>query len=368
MQNTIMMLTQKVPRLASPGRTRQLFQRILGLSCLLTLGLVAEAQKAEPKLVPLAMAPAPPRPTDFLAPSFHKQRREQLREQLPPHGVAVLFAAPVRNRANDVSYIYHQDPDFYYLTGYDEPDAVLLLFKEPRTVGGQVGVTEALFTQPRDAAAEQWTGRRLGQAGAKTQLQMQFTADNKDFAGAGIKWADFDQVLFTSLPTDTRDDPKDPADLHSLVATFRQQAGVPADYTTDRTMVYKVLKRYGMTNASDVTAYLTNLVKEYPKMSVDPSVQAYLAATTTAARQKAIDPNPPGRYDGVTLGEALDDLRAVKNPEELALLRRAIRISTAGQREVMKLLRPDMGEMTCRACMNTCTADMALNSRATPAS
>ncbi|WP_460503832.1 aminopeptidase P N-terminal domain-containing protein, partial [Hymenobacter agri] len=111
------------------------------------LPAVAQAPTSIPE--PIVEYPAPARPTDFLTPAFHKQRRELLRGQLPPHSVAVVFAAPVRNRANDVNYVYHQNPDFHYLTGYEEPDAVLLLFAEPRTVGGQPGVTEALFTQPR---------------------------------------------------------------------------------------------------------------------------------------------------------------------------------------------------------------------------
>ena len=141
--------------------------------------------------------------------------------------MAVVFAAPVRNRANDVDYIYHQNPDFYYLTGYDEPDAVLLLFKEPRTVGGQPGVTEALFTQPRDPAARAVDrpppGRRRGQNAAAAAVY----GRQQGLCHCGIKWADFEQILFPDLPTDTRDDPDNPADLHNLVATFRQQAGLP---------------------------------------------------------------------------------------------------------------------------------------------
>ncbi|MCC3153787.1 aminopeptidase P N-terminal domain-containing protein [Hymenobacter sp. BT770] len=305
----------------------------------------AAAQKPTSIPEPLSAAPSPARPTDFLSPAFHKQRRELVRAQLPPHGVAVVFAAPVRNRANDVDYVYHQNPDFHYLTGYEEPDAVLLLFKEPRTVGGQPGITEALFTQPRDPAREQWTGRRLGAAGAEGQLGVQFAADNKEFAKAGIAWADFDQILFTDLPTDARDDAKAPADLASLVATFRQQTALPADYDPTRTVVAKLLKRYGASNPKEMKAYLTTLVQERPAMANEPSVKAYLAATTDAERQRAINPNATSRYDGVTLGEQLDELRAVKTDDELALLRRAIRISAQGQREVMKLLRPDMGEM-----------------------
>ncbi len=80
-------------------------------------------------------------------------------------------------------------------------------------------------------------------------------------------------------------------------------------------------------------------------MANELSVKAYLAATTAAARQRIINPNAASRYDGGTLAEQLAELRAMKTDEELALLRRAVRISAQGQREVLKLLRPDMGEM-----------------------
>ncbi|MBF9223801.1 aminopeptidase P N-terminal domain-containing protein [Hymenobacter sp. BT662] len=306
-------------------------------------GFPAVAQQPASVPEPITAAAPPARPTDFLSPAFHKQRRELLRAQLPARGVAVLFAAPVRNRANDVDYVYHQNPDFHYLTGYEEPDAVLLLFKEPRTVGGQPGVTEALFTQPRNPARESWTGRRLGAAGAKNQLGLQFTADNKDFAAAGISWADFDKVLFDNLPTDTRDDSRNPADLHNLVATFRQQAGLTTGYNAAVSDAENMTRRYGLRPGA--AGFINQAIKETPEIAASPLIKDFLAATTDAARKKAIEAHPPGRLDDATLSEKLDELRAVKTPEELALLRRAIRISAQGQREVMKLLRSDMGEM-----------------------
>ena len=45
----------------------------------------------------------------------------------------VVFAAPTRTYANDVEYLYHQNPDLYYFTGYKEPHAVLFIFKENQT-------------------------------------------------------------------------------------------------------------------------------------------------------------------------------------------------------------------------------------------
>ncbi|MGL5890177.1 MAG: aminopeptidase P N-terminal domain-containing protein, partial [Bacteroidia bacterium] len=63
--------------------------------------------------------------TDLLTPEFHEGRRNALRALLPDSSVAVFFASPVRNRANDVDYDYHPDPNFYYLTGLREPNAML---------------------------------------------------------------------------------------------------------------------------------------------------------------------------------------------------------------------------------------------------
>ena len=68
-----------------------------------------------------------------LSKEFHKNNRQQLREKLPNNSVAVYFSAPVRNRANDVDFEYHQDPNFYYLTGWEEPHAVLLVYNTPQT-------------------------------------------------------------------------------------------------------------------------------------------------------------------------------------------------------------------------------------------
>ncbi|HEX8428125.1 aminopeptidase P N-terminal domain-containing protein [Hymenobacter sp.] len=285
------------------------------------------------------------RPTDFLDPAFHKSRRELLRQALPAGSVAVLFAAPVRNRANDVDYIYHQAPDFYYLTGYDEPDAVLVVFKEPQTVGGQAGITEALFVQPRNPKAEVWTGRRLGTEGAKQQLKLQYVADNTGFAGAGIRWADFQHIHFLDLLTDVRDDAQDPADLFDLVASFRQQAAIPVAYDAKKVELYRLIERSGITNAVKVKAYLENMVKTQPTLVADAYVQNYLQATTDAERQKVMAARPINRFENAVLDDALNEMRAIKTPEELNLLRRAVRISAVGQQEVMKALRPDMGEM-----------------------
>ena len=75
--------------------------------------------------------------------------------------IAILPAAPVRQRNNDVEYAYRQDSDFYYLTGFDEPESVAVL------VPGRDHAEYILFVRERDPARETWDGRRAGPAGAR---------------------------------------------------------------------------------------------------------------------------------------------------------------------------------------------------------
>lgn len=89
------------------------------------------------------------------------KRRARVLERLK--GVALVAAAPVTQRNNDVEHEYRQDSDFYYLTGFDEPEAVLLMstvHPEHRSV---------LFVRQRDPEREIWDGVRAGVEGAKEQ-------------------------------------------------------------------------------------------------------------------------------------------------------------------------------------------------------
>ena len=95
--------------------------------------------------------------------SEYYQRREQLMEEIG-NGTAIFRSAPSAVMHNDVEYIYRQDSDFFYLTGFNEPEAVLVLaphHSEHRFV---------LFVQPKDPTQETWTGYRCGIEGAKEIL------------------------------------------------------------------------------------------------------------------------------------------------------------------------------------------------------
>lgn len=230
-------------------------------------------------------------PTDFLTKEFHKKRRSQLRENLPPNSVAVFFANPVRNRSNDVDYVYHQDPDFYYLTGYKEPNTILFIFKEKQTAANGHQYDEIIFVQPRDPLQELWSGRRLGEAGTKQRLGLEQAFNNIEFQKYDVDFSKFDQILFFDFKNDVRDDGEDPADLYDLIQQFKIKVSYPSP---DNTIVTPEPKKNNL-NTRDL--------------------------------------------EGI-----MDRLRGIKTEEELEIIRRAVRISCAGQVEVMKVMKPGMSE------------------------
>ncbi|MFZ1808916.1 MAG: aminopeptidase P family protein [Cyclobacteriaceae bacterium] len=230
-------------------------------------------------------------PTDFLSKEFHKERRQKLREQMPANSVSVFFANPVRNRANDVDFIYHQDPEFLYLTGYKEPHAVLLVFKDNQTSANGKAYNEIIFVQPRDAMREMWTGRRLGDEGSKNLLGLEQSFNNTEFKKYNVDFSKFDQVLFYDFFNDVRDNPADSSDLYSLIEDF------------------KVKVNYESKNNLSVS-------REQRKNNVNlTALDGYMRA-----------------------------LRGVKTEEELAMIRKAVLVSCQGQIEVMKALKPGMSE------------------------
>src|SRR3954470_18393223 len=78
-------------------------------------------------------------------------------------GVAVGPSAPLAIRNNDVEHEYRQDSDFFYLTGFDEPDSVLVL-------NSQSEQRFTLFVRARDPEREVWDGARAGVEGAVSQF------------------------------------------------------------------------------------------------------------------------------------------------------------------------------------------------------
>ncbi|QIZ45845.1 Xaa-Pro aminopeptidase [Dickeya zeae] len=93
------------------------------------------------------------------------RRRLALLDKMAPGSAAILFAAPEAQRNADSDYPYRQNSDFWYFTGFNEPEAALLLIKSDENHHHTV-----LFNRVRDVTAEIWFGRRLGQEAAPAKL------------------------------------------------------------------------------------------------------------------------------------------------------------------------------------------------------
>src|SRR6266481_1468783 len=87
-------------------------------------------------------------------------RRKRMMEAIAPGATAIMPSAPISVRSNDVEFVYRQDSDFYYLTGFTEPECAALF--APGHPDGEF----VMFVQPRDKERETWTGRRAGVEGA----------------------------------------------------------------------------------------------------------------------------------------------------------------------------------------------------------
>jgi Xaa-Pro aminopeptidase len=86
----------------------------------------------------------------------YRRRRERLMELMMPGSLALVPAGSHKTRNRDVEYLFRQDSDFYYLTGFVEADAILVL------VPGRAHGEAILFCQDRDARYETYNGERLG--------------------------------------------------------------------------------------------------------------------------------------------------------------------------------------------------------------
>ncbi|MFU8878377.1 MAG: aminopeptidase P N-terminal domain-containing protein [Wenzhouxiangellaceae bacterium] len=94
------------------------------------------------------------------------RRRRDLMQLAEPDSVLIVPSARERLRNGDAYHAFRQDSDFLYLTGFDEPDAVLVM------VPGRDAGAQVLFCRERDPERERWDGPRLGLDGARETLGM----------------------------------------------------------------------------------------------------------------------------------------------------------------------------------------------------
>ncbi|WP_439127321.1 aminopeptidase P N-terminal domain-containing protein [Polaribacter sp.] len=290
-------------------------------------------------------------PTDYLDKEFHKSRREALRAKMPANSVAVVFANPLRNRANDVDYVFHQNPNFYYLTGYREPNGVLVLFSENQTNEEGTTYNEILYVQKRDARAEQWNGKRLGVEGAKNELGFKVAMNAEEFINTNIDFKKFDRIFIEKFNDDYRNSTRERAEIYDLVLSFKEKAAYnPKNFLSPlKKQIYEMVKATPIENSANVAQIIGRAVAYDPSLKNDTDLIQYKEATSDKVKKDlqqkiSLKLDAKTNIDVSFLSSNLATLREVKTAAELKLLTKAVRISAIGQVEVMKAMKPHMSE------------------------
>ncbi len=215
-------------------------------------------------------------------------RRQRLLAQLPANAIAVIPAAQEVVRSNDTEYHFRQNSDFFYLTGFNEPDAFLILSNQAELLthlgdDDDGAVSSAMFVRPKDESAEIWHGRRLGVDAAPSVL------------GVDVAYSidDIEEVL--------------PALLNAHAYLY-YQLGANA-------------------NADTIVQGALHVVNKAPKQSMQ--------APTSI----------------VDVSGLIHAMRLIKSPAELAIMQQSANISCTAHMNAMQLCEPGVFEYQLEACI-----------------
>ena len=281
-----------------------------------------------------------------LSSDFHRERRLQLREKLPSNSVAVFFSSPIRNRANDVDFEYHPDPNFYYLTGWNEPHAVLLVYSVPQN-DAQGTYYEKLYIRERDARNEMWNGKRLGLEGAQ-KMGFDRVDLKQNFINEPHGFDQFDTVFMFDFKNDVRDT-SDPSDLFDLQKQFKQAIYFPENFDAKRYRLYQRIRQANPEEVPSIQRMINYYAQSDATLMEDPVIQDFISkaedeTVLTDLKTRSAFLLKDYNFNIDQLGTYMAELREIKTPEEVQLLKKAIQISAQGQREVMKAIKPNMTE------------------------
>ncbi|WP_254562950.1 aminopeptidase P family protein [Dyadobacter diqingensis] len=286
-----------------------------------------------------------PTPTDYLSKDFHKGRREALRALLPSNSVMAVFAFPTRNFSNDVDYKYHANPDLYYFSGYTEPNAVLLIFKEAQKDSANRSFNELFFVQKKDALREQWTGKRLGIEGVKA-MGFSHVYNAEDFDRYAPNLSGFDKVIF-EFPQDVSDKITQSDDVHDLINSFRKKSAMPDDFDDEVMADIMSISQYPMLLGSipRLTQYYKDLAEDSERYKRNPFIKKVIQLKDSTEAKTWLKEMDNTKWDPALYSLYTKQLRQIKTNEELGLMRKSINISALAHNEAMKAVKPGMSEL-----------------------
>jgi len=157
---------------------------------------------------------------DLLPPSFFAKNRQALRDSMPSNSMAILFSNPIRNRSNDVDYEYHQEPNFFYLSGLNEPHAAIIIYKEDQEFDSDLKTNEILFIREKNLRDEKWTGKRLDIEETRLSLGLSTVMTTERFLSFENQYKNFNNVYSFKEVEDVKNNPQKD-DLFGLLQSFK---------------------------------------------------------------------------------------------------------------------------------------------------
>ncbi|WP_417534806.1 Xaa-Pro aminopeptidase [Marinobacterium stanieri] len=161
------------------------------------------------------------------------RRRAQLLAAVPANAAILVAAASLKTRNRDAEYAFRQDSDFYYLTGFNEPDALLLLL--PGRAEGET----VIFCPPRDPQMEIWTGYRAGPDGCVRDFGMDQAFELKQIETELPELLDGRLRLYYALGEDEELDTRVRGWVNQVRAKARQGAEPPRELVQLETLLHE---------------------------------------------------------------------------------------------------------------------------------
>ena len=155
--------------------------------------------------------------------SEYSQRRKRLMAEMAPDSVAIIPAAREVTRSRDTEYPFRQNSDFFYLTGFEEPDAVLVLVPGRRQ--GQV----IMFCRDRDPELELWNGYRQGPEGVVKNFGMNDAYPESDIDDIIPGLIEGRSTIYYSMGHDDQFDRRVLSWVNQIRAKVRNGAKPPGD-------------------------------------------------------------------------------------------------------------------------------------------
>jgi Xaa-Pro aminopeptidase len=162
-----------------------------------------------------------------------RRQLEEFMRRMAPKSVAIIPGAHDTRRSNDTHYRFRQDSDFFYLTGFEEPDSLAVVKPESDK-------KYTLFVRPRDPEKEIWDGRRAGVEGAVSEFGAAESFPIAEFESKLAEFLDGAEVLYYRLGVDRDLDDTIIKEISRMRATNRKPVHPPQTIVDPGTIVHEL--------------------------------------------------------------------------------------------------------------------------------